>query len=314
MEVGLDKTIAILSKSRNDAATAALLAALEAGEREVFSAVVRGLLQRRAKHGHAAVLQLWPTMDESQRALLEHGRGRISGALRDAILASDDALFASSCEIIDRFNEYDLIATLVNIAETPNSPRADAATTLTLKLTNRLNQAMRQPREPGDRRDPTAMRRHILESLQRSVERFRSHKRSELVEAYMVLAGAQSATLRSLLDSPHHPCFQVVLQALTLGDSDSIVGLLMDFLRFQNCPHVVRNVTSRRTDAKFIGALLELSLTGSNTAAAQNVSRIASFAFLSPPANLTQQLDERQQAAALRLAAASGLAADLRLD
>jgi HEAT repeat protein len=309
----LQRTVDALAKSHNEAATPTLVAALATSSVEVFDGVVRALCARRSKVGHTAVLRYWDALTPSQKLVVEKSRCRMGVALREALLDGDDKLFAAAHEFVEASGDYDLVPTLVMVAERTCGERADAAVALTLNLVDQLCRWIASDREPVLGRDPETIRYCVLESLERSVERFRHHRRVELLEAFVVLAGPDSTTLRHILDGTHHPCHQSVVQSLTTSASPNVLRLLTTIFAYREAPQAVRNVIAKRTDQPFIDALLALPLDSKNLLFCKNLARTKSIACCEANPAILAQLTDEQQAAAMRLLAASGASDDRKL-
>lgn len=309
----LQRTIDALAKSHNEAATPTLIAALSTSSSEVFDGVVRALCARRSKAGHTAVLRYWDSLTPSQKLIVEKGRCRMGVALREALLDGDDRLFAAAYEFVEASGDYDLVPTLVMVAERSCGERADAAVALTLNLVDQLCRWLAADREPVLGRDPETIRYCVLESLERSVERYRQHRRAELLEAFVVLAGPDSNTLRHILDSPHHPCHPSIVQSLTTGVSPNILRLLTTIYAYRDASQAVRNVVAKRTDQPFLDALLATPLDSKNVLFHRNLARTKSLACCEANPAILAQLSDEQQAAAMRLLAASGAGDDRKL-
>ena len=306
VSAALQLTIDTLAKSRNQAATDAMIAALDAGDVDSFNSVIAGLAKRRGKAGHTALLELWHTLSEEQQLIVEEGRGRMGGALRDALLA-EKQLFKNACEVALRFGEFDLTPTLITIGEHPSNPRAVEAVKVAVQLIANLNVMLHSPRSEEDRRDPEAMRRYVLESLDRSLGRFRKHKRAALVEAFVTLSGATSNTLNSILDDPRHSCFQTVLNTLGKSNSPGVIHLILEFLKCQNAHVVVRNVVSKRSDQAFVAALTSFASTTQNKQVPENLKHIHNYDWLHPLDTLAGRFDEPRLIGIATLVANSGL-------
>lgn len=234
-------------------------------------------------------------------------------ALREALLDGDDRLFAAAHEFVEASGDYDLVPTLVMVAERTCGERADAAVTLTLSLVDQLGRWLAAEREPVLGRDPETIRFCVLESLERSVERYRQHRRAELLEAFVVLAGPDSNTLRHILDSPYHPCHQSIVQSLTSGVSSNILRLLTTMFAYREAPAAVRHVIAKRTDQPFIDALLAMPLDSKNSLLHRNLARTKSLACCEANPAILAQLTDEQQATAMRLLVASGASDDRKL-
>ncbi|MGI9429131.1 MAG: hypothetical protein ACR2NM_10765 [Bythopirellula sp.] len=314
MTSGLATTFETLAASRNEAANPVLLAALESNDSAVSDGALKTIIARRNKAGHLAILKRWHTLAAPQRDFLQEGRGRMSGALRDAVLSDNDQLFANACEIVEQFKEYDLVATLVTLAENQKSQHAEAATDLVLKLVQQLSEMLLGPRDYDDRRNPESLSRFVSEALERSVERFRTHKRSELIEAFVILAGPTSSVLCQILDEPHHPCYLTVIDTLTHSRSAGVIDFLLRTLQAEHASLNLLNVISKRDDAEFIGGMLDSLGDPIPTKTVKNLGRIRSFAWLSTEENGYLHFEEEYQASCIKLVATSGVKTDELLD
>ena len=309
----LQRTIDALAKSHNEAAAPTLTAALAAGSGPVFDGAIAGLVARRNKAGHLAVLRHWPKLTPAQRLLVEKGRHKMGGALRAALLEGDDQLFASARGFVEASGDFDLIPTLMMVAEQPSGKRSRAALDLTARLIEQLIAWMDSDREPAVGRDPESIRYSVLESLERSVERFPQHQRHELLEAFVVLAGPNSSTLLGILESTLHPCYTSVVHTLTSSESKGVLRLLTAMLMSKDAPQVVRNVIGKRTDRPFVEALLATPIDLKNLPLRRNLARIKTLACCEASQALCTQYSPQQQAAAIRLLAASGASDEQKL-
>ena len=189
MPAPLDLTFQTLIASRNEAATDLLIEALDAESPAIVTSALGALMLRRSRAGHLAVLRRWHTLTAQQLEQLRAGRGKIGPALRDALVSDDVQLAKNAFEFTVAFNEYDALPTLITIAEGPDSRRSEPALALINQLIGQLSRLMSGGRDPYERRDPHQIARNVLESLERSLERFRRHRRNGLVEAFVTLAG-----------------------------------------------------------------------------------------------------------------------------
>ncbi len=314
MTAALETTFEVLTSSRNEAVLPVLISALGRPEGVIYESALKTLVARRSKLGHLAVLKQWHRLSPDQRKLVQEGRGRMSGALRDAVLTDEKQLFQNACELVEQFGEFDLVPTLVTLAENQKSEHAPLATQLVLRLVDQLSEMTHGPRNPRDRRDPESIRRYVLESLERSVERFRRHERAELLEAFVILAGPSSSLLNAILDDPRHACYDTVVSTLANSKSTGVLELLISFLKTRSTSLSVLNVISRRTDELFVERLLECARDETFSKVSKNLSRIRSFAWLKPDKIDIDRFEEQDQARCMKLATASGMKQEEILD
>ena len=307
MTAALDKTFEILTTSRNEASLPVLLSALDNASGNIYDSALKGLVTRRNKAGHAAVISRWHLLSEEQRGIVSNGRGRMSSALRNAILSEEEQLFQNACEMMVEFREFDLISALITLAEDKSHQHADQATHLVYQMVCQLGDMIHGKRDPNDRRDPATLRSHVMGNLERSVERFRTHQRTELIEAFVVLGGLSCSLLRNILEDPHHVCYLTVVNTLSHSDSQGVIKLLLDFLAFDHTSLAILTVLSRRSDEKFLENLFGFLDNNLTPKVMKNLKRIRSFPWLEAKEFSVSNIPEHSQASCVRLVAASGM-------
>ncbi len=314
MNTPIALTFEVLAKSRNDSANDVLLAAFTHESGQVFVESLKTILSRRNKEAHRAVLERWHELDESEKEILLQSRGHIAAALRDAVLAEDTQLFTNACQIIERAEEYDLVPNLVTLAEHTTSPHANHASTVVLTLAGRLNNLLYNPARPNVGSDPQVFRKNFLDILNRSLDRFRYHKRIELLEAFCLLCGATDDLLLTILDDPHHPCFKGISQVLATNTHSAIVHLLVDLFRSEKAPATVLSIVSHRSDRKFLCRFFASYDQKKSASFSRNLSRIRTFSWLNVPTYHLSSFDEEDQVRAVKLLSATGISPNHKLD
>ncbi|HMP05027.1 MAG TPA: HEAT repeat domain-containing protein, partial [Lacipirellulaceae bacterium] len=314
MAGSLQTTIETLGRSRNDAATGTLLAALPTASGAIVDQIIRALVRRTSKQGHVAVLARWPQMGAELRSAVLANQGRMGGALREALLSDNDQMFANACDVARESGEYDLAPTLITVAEQPSGQRREAATTLVVGLAERLLRPFDEEEVAGFSRHPETIRQGVLESLQRSVERFAAHGNRALVEAFVILAGPDNPSLRTILQAPRHTCHETIVDILEESQNPEVLKLLTAFLIGAEAPPAVRSIVARRTDDPFVATLLELPLSPASMALEKNLACIHGLACLASAAAICQRCSPEKQAAAMRLMSYSGAAEEAKLE
>ena len=310
----LDKTFAVLAKSRNDAATSLLVAALEATNHAVFLGAIRALVARRSTVGHSAALAKWHLLSADERQAFLPGKGRLGGALREFFLAPDHQHFLAACQAAQLLGEFEVLPTLLTLAEHADPQRSDAAVAVALALVAQLETMTHADREVRDRQNTDLIRGSVLECLERSIERFRQHNRRELVEAFISLAGPDNKSLRAMLDGPHHPCFAAAVEVLTQSPNQPVLSLIAALLVVADVPQVVRSIAGKRTDEPFARTLLGAPYDVADALTAKALARIKNLAALEPAHFDCRRWSTEQLLAAVKLAAATGLPDDKKFD
>lgn len=305
MAAGLDITLALLARTENEAAVGVLLAALESPYPAIRLGALRALLDRRSPLGQREVVRRLHTMDESWKTVLLEYRGRMTRALRDALLGDEPQARTNACHGVLLFKEYDLIPALLAALPAADRASADLLSRTLLELVELLYQDATQPRDYTDRRDPQLVRRHVASSLEKGVEHFAQHQRREVIEAFLILAERDSPLLHKLLGDPHHAAYLVTTEVLTHSQRAGVLRLLLEWLEDRRAPSAALTIAAHRCDLPFLRPALALVQRGLNGALEHNLRRMEHLAWADPQRGVFDALDDAQQAAAVAWMAAS---------
>lgn len=307
MASGFQTTLDLLATTRNEAAVKVLLPQFDSPRSWVRDGVFATLLRRRSPAGHLEVLRRLRDLPDHWRSIVQRYYGRMSTALRDAILSGDPLLCQNACHAILWFHEYDLMPTLVNAAEDHANPNADSAAATVLRLAERLSEELSGQRDYHDRRDPRRIRTQLLPCLENSLARYSEHKRLELVEAFLVLAGCESHGLRAILAKPLDPRHRCVTESLVASPLSGVMRLLLDYLDDPQAPRSVIQILNRRGDIRFLTRLLHMVHKGISNAARHHLKQIRQIPSLSSGQLDFEQLDEPAAQGLIRLTMATGI-------
>ncbi|MBL8828654.1 MAG: HEAT repeat domain-containing protein, partial [Planctomycetaceae bacterium] len=300
-------TIDCLARTDNAAASAVLLAALDSPHLEVQDGALDAIMVRRSLVCQREIIRRFDTVSERWLDILNERRGRMTQALRDALLSHDEHLCRNACAAILRFSEFDLMSTLVNAAEDEANPLADLAATTLLSLADLLYAELHNPRDYKLRRDPQMVRRNIAVSLEESVKRFPKHQRREPLEAFLLLAGRENSALMQILCDPRHPSYLAVIQTLQTTERLGIMRLILSYLDDPQSPTSLVSVIAHRADQRFIELLLRKIGREPTAGARTNLRHVTSIAWLKEGPQLLDQLDDAGQHSALQLVLATGM-------
>jgi HEAT repeat protein len=306
-KVGLAKTLGLLAKTPNEAAIGLLIPALDSPDQAIQEGVLRAILDRRSPTGQREVLKRLHAAPERWRQIIDERRGRMTHALRDAVLGSDMQMCRNGCQSLLWFHEYDLVPALITAAEDETHPNADLATATLVELADLLYSELAGPRNYSDRRDPQIVRRHFTGSLEASLLRYVKHSRRELVGAFLVLAARENAVLKQVLQDPHHAAYLPLLDELLHNQRSGVLRLLLSFLDDSHAPSAAISVLARRSDLKFVQHLLRKIGYEPSTAAAQNLRRVDHIAWLRHDGGMIDDLEDSEQHSLVQMVMATGI-------
>ena len=102
---------------------------------------------------------------------------------------------------------YQLLPTLVEVTENQRTRHSVQALATVVQLAKLLHQETLA--RPQDRTcEPGFICRQVLPALEQSVVRFNTHKRLEIIDAFLLLVPPNNETLLRILGDPGHPCYR----------------------------------------------------------------------------------------------------------
>jgi HEAT repeat protein len=297
----------LLRDTPNEAAVRVLVEALDSPHEPVRDAALTAILSRRSAVGLREVVRRLHTLTERSRDAIFAHRGRISQALRPAVLTADPQLCGNACVAIAWAGEYDLVPTLLSALEVPENPNGDLIAKTLLDLVRDLYDALASGQRVIHGQDPKSLRRSLLHSLELSVVRFGCHRRLEVLKAFLMLVDRDNATLKRVLLDTRHAAFVATVDFLSKGSDRGIIGLLLSFLDDPQAPSAALSVIGRRRDLTFLGYLLRKLGDESSAVVTQNLRSIKSLAWAGDDNRVLDDLDDALQPAAMKMVMASGL-------
>jgi hypothetical protein len=305
---GLATTFRVLSKTPNDSAVNILLPALDSVEQLIQDEALAALLVRRNPAGHSEILRRIPSLSQRWCSIIRKHAGRLTGAMRNAVLGSEENLSTNAFHAAVMFSDYDLIPTLLTTLSDAPKPKADLATESLMQLIALLYNEISHPGDQNTRHDIHQVHKRVVTCLEASVQRFGRHKRREVIEGFLLLVDCHNVVLKLILDNPHHVSYLVLIDILSRNSHNGIIKLILDYYDNPQAPSSVLNVAANRCDLKFIRAFLNKIRHGIPSAVRQNLKRMASIAWLKNCKNIATNLDDAGQLSMVQLAMASGIA------
>ncbi|MBI1901713.1 MAG: HEAT repeat domain-containing protein, partial [Planctomycetia bacterium] len=174
-----------------------------------------------------------------------------------------------------------------------------------VQLAGLLHEETRHRARP--RPDLHIHRRTLVQCLEPAALHFPLHRRSELVEAFLTVAGRDHPTLKQTLAEVDHPCHAIVVDVLFESRSPGVMKLLLDFLEQPQPTIPALNILGRRCDLPFLDLLLARVAQGLSMLAALNLKRVETIPWADPKEGTLAALDDPRQQGAVELLMASGV-------
>ena len=302
---GLKTTLAVLGQTKNDAAIPVLMAAMDAPSLAIQSGSMQALLERRGPTGPRELLKRWHKLSERWKKAATEKVGKITGAIRDAILTGDEQMVRNACDAVMWIRDYDFVPLLVNAALDVSNPQSELSAETVLALCECLCEELATTRD-YKRRDPQAARQHVVSALEPVADRFDQYKNKMLLEAFLMLANCENPVLNRILEHPHDPAYATLMHLLSSSPRPGVMRLLLNYMDI-DAPSSIYSVLARRSDLTFVRHFLRRFASGIRPSARSYLKRVESFGWLNDGGKLLAALDDDEQRGAIRLAMASGM-------
>ncbi len=307
MTKALADTFRLLAKTKNEAAVALLIPALESPYEAVQDEALKCLLDRHSVAGQKEIVRRLHKINPRWEAIIKERQGRLSAGLRDAVLATNPQLCQNGCRAALWFREYDLMPAMVNAAEDESNPNRRLVAETLLKLAELLYEELAAPRDYRNRRDPQLIRQHLVASLEQSVRRYNKHRIDEIMEAFLLLVHCENVTLRQVMADPLDPSYRPIIEMLTRSNRGGLIRLVLNFLDDPAAPSAAITILAHRCDSRFIECLARKVGNEPSATVSANLKKIDNLAWLQSGTALIEKLDDEAQAGAVQLAMRSSM-------
>jgi hypothetical protein len=295
----------LLAHSRNQAAVPVLIAALGSRRLEIRLGAIHGLAVRRNPEGHAVLLARMPDFGERDLAVLAdsvlRSSHRMQQTLREALLADQLGLCESACRVILLGRVYQLLPALIEVSENQRHRHSAQALATVVQLARLLHEEM-LARLKDRTCEPRLIRRQVLPALEQSVMRFETHKRLEIIDAFLLLVPPNNETLLRILNDRTNPSHQPIIDSLTTSAQVPILDLLTQLAHDTKAPQSALKIVAGRHDRKFVDYLLYNLRSPVPLRVLENFKRVSSVAWLNERRDTLVELDGGAQAAAVTIA------------
>jgi hypothetical protein len=313
VQAGLQTTCQVLTTSRNRAVLPVLLAGMRSSSPEVRADVLLAAIRRHDVLTHTQLVRHFAELEEADQAIFcEAHRAmphRAASVLKKAVIDGKPSHCPNACAIILAAGDYDLFPTLIKAAENKRHPFREDVLAAISGLADRLHQDLAQW-AAGVRdgmHDPSFKRHQVLNALEQSLSRYAEHQRTEILDAFLLLAPTDNTTFLTILRNTSHACHARLVAELSASQDSGIMTRLIDLLRDIEAPAAVLEVIAQRGDREFLNILLHEIKHPAPLRVLHNMKRMRRVVWLESQREKLLELDGRAQTVAIDLATSSNI-------
>ncbi len=314
MSTGPETTFKFLAKTENEAAVDVLISALDCADKATSNNALRSVMERRSSAGHRAVFERLSRLDESAKTIIEERPDRMERVVASVLSNPDSKTCKSVCKIIVDYRLYDAMPVLGKLLVDDNDSNTALVAETMLKLTEEYYGELSGVEEQSNRRDKLSLRDRLTSTLEQAARKFHRHRRSEVVEAFLIVAQSKNSALRQIIHRTNEACHKPLMDALSTSQRGGVISLLLAFIENTDMPRAIVDVISQRQDPKFVAALLQTVGPRPLKQVRQSISRIESLAWGQPGHTVLGSLDKQQQSTAVVLLMGSSIAREKVLE
>jgi HEAT repeat protein len=310
----LAKTFDYLSTAENEAATPLLLAALEHRDRAVADGALQALLRRQSPEALSELVRRWPVLNDRWKQWIAQRPGALTDALKSAFRSSQDELLRNSAMAAVELADYDLFALFAQSTSDASPLKQRLACEALLKLAEINYDELHGRIGLASHRDPQCLRDYLVGNLEGPVTRFNEHCFREVLEAFLLLAPRESATLRHLLQDSSEPAHEPLCEQLLRSTRPGVIRLLLSLIDDPHAPLAALRIIGRRRDVGFFRQLCKRLLDDHSPHLDANLARIDGLSWLQDEQlSLLDSLSDTEQPGVVALAVRTRIAAQDRI-
>jgi hypothetical protein len=301
----VDKTFSILRRSKNESVREVLRSALKSTIPHVREKTAAAIVFRRTSSGHEDLIVHWDKLDPSQRSIVRAHSGRLPDTMSRIVIDADHELCGQACRVAIDINAYDLIPALVRAAEDKSHQHLTIVRSTLLTLAEQLQAEYGRPRDYKNQRDPLLVRRHVVAELEASIERYEKHGCHDIVEAFLILARRENATLRNVINNPLHSVFPAIRDSFRKSERKGVICLIIALLENRPIPNLALETLAEREDDEF-AAQFAAVIPSFTPGAIKCMRRVHEFGLVRNP-NCILKLSDEHQASVIQLLSSMGI-------
>jgi HEAT repeat protein len=278
----------------------------------VAEGAFQAVLRRKSATGLEAIVARWHTLSERWKQMAAQRPGVLTAALRTAFHSTDEQWMRNAADAAVLLADYELATLFAQSVSVPLPLRSRIASQAVLKLAESLHDELHgEQRASTGRRDPHCVRDFMVGSLEVPVTNFNDHRFREILEAFLLLAPRDSATLRHLLQDAQEPSHEPICDQLLRSTRPGVMRMLLAMLDDAHAPLAPLRIIGRRRDVGFFRQLCRKLVDDHSPHLDTNLARIDSLAWLEDPEMpLLESLQEAEQPGAALLAARTRIPPD----
>ena len=302
MTRGVDLTLQVIAKSKNQAAVGLLESAFQSTSRVVRKLAGTILVSRRSGRGLEAIIRNFDPSDHEIVDLVNSNRDKLIPGLHGAIVDKDIALARQAFRLAYTQNFYEVLPTLAAYCLGPGSQEQSGLSLHAdfLKFLNKYAAAL----EKNDPSEHPLLYNSILPELSRMLVhkvkeyRFTRHELTLAVYLRLYPFFTEAGTDRDLnlqLRLTHSPIYVSAYRRLLKGAEPYLFQLVTRCLDRLNPPPIVLQIFSERADIPFLTAIFKSIKKPLSLELKTNLANLPSLAWISQIDSFLNEFDTEAQ-------------------
>ena len=311
MVSGYEKTIRLLAKSNNRAATALLAQAVNSSHEGVRKSACSEIISARSPKAMLDFIWNLELLDETTMQTLGENSAKLSSTIRTALLSHEPVLQRNGVRAALMFRVYDLIPSLLNSVADRTDKKAHENVPLEELLLRLTRSFLDDILSKGG---PQSFHFYILDEvgriLRRTILDFRRSDNPISLRIFLMLGRyIKDHEIKSsqILKNTIHPAYIALNGIVQIENDQSVFQFILDGLNHVNAPGLILSTISNRTDMPFLECLFNGLQNPVSKQAQANLARIHRLEWTNSIRPIVFQLDDTGQEGLVNLIRFSGI-------
>ncbi|MCL2743117.1 MAG: hypothetical protein FWE67_04630 [Planctomycetaceae bacterium] len=277
-----DKTIRFLGKTENPAAVDLLVPLLDSTDDEARSLAFDALYKKKDLDIYITLFNTFAKDTETWLRFECVNEDRLTKLADTALREKNPAIKRRAAEIILDRKLYGTLPTVVQYLESDDKEMMAKSREMVLALADSFYKDLAEAGDPLKRRNLDGKREWFVQQLDAPVKRFASNKIDELIQALLIVAKKDFATIKTVFADHRSAACARAIELMETGSHGSFQRMLLSYVTDTSSPAVVDELLARRSDVSFVRKELDIIGPEPSMDVRDSLKRFKSFNWLTP--------------------------------
>ncbi|GHT29517.1 hypothetical protein FACS18942_10620 [Planctomycetales bacterium] len=291
-----DKTIRFLGKTENPSSIELLVPLLDSTDDDARSLAFDALYKKKDPDIYITLFNAFAKNTDIWSRFECITDDRLTKLADTALRSNTASIRSRAAEITLERKLYGTLPTIVRYLEDNDKETAAKSKKIVLALAESFYNDLVNAGDTTERRNLDGKRDWFVQQLDAPVKRFASNKIDELIQALLIVAKKDFATMKTVFADHRSAACARAIELMESGSHGSYQRLLLSYFIDSSSPAVVDELLSRRSDTGFVRKLLDVVGPSPSIDVRDTLKRFKGFTWFVPSnPQLPEIIDGKEQ-------------------